>query len=261
MTISKEAEYDQKQIKVLELLWGKGFLSPGGTDEIDLIVNQRNLENKIILDIGCGSGGALIYFSEKFNIKHAIGIDIEPQVINQANFHKNNLKNPKNVDFRIVSPGKFNFDDESFDVIFSKDSFLHIKDKENLCRDIFRLLKPGGFLIASDWMRVDDNIPSNEMKEYIKAEGLSMQMCSLERYTNALIESGFINIKIKDRNEWYTNLAEQEIKALKGKLWVNLNKILEKNEANETISIWEKMLGVLKSGEHRPGHFMADKPF
>ena len=90
MIISKESEYDQKQIKVLELLWGKGFLSPGGTDEIDLIVNQRNLENKTILDIGCGSGGALIYFSEKFNIKQAIGIDIEPHVINQANFHKNN---------------------------------------------------------------------------------------------------------------------------------------------------------------------------
>ena len=261
MIISKESEYDQKQIKVLELLWGKGFLSPGGTEEIDLIVNQRNLENKTILDIGCGSGGALIYFSEKFNIKQAIGIDIEPHVINQANFHKNNSKNPEKLDFEVVSPGKFNFGDESFDVIFSKDSFLHIENKENLCRDIFRLLKPGGFLIASDWMRIDDNIPSHEMKEYIIAEGLSMQMCSLKRYFNALTESGFINIKIKDRNKWYTNLAKQEILDLRGKLWVNLVKILGKNEANKTIHIWEKMLGVLKSGEHRPGHFMADKPF
>ena len=40
MSITDEAEYGQKQINTLELIWGEGFLSPGGIQEIDYVLNN-----------------------------------------------------------------------------------------------------------------------------------------------------------------------------------------------------------------------------
>ncbi len=37
-------------------------------------------------------------------------------------------------------------------MVFSKDAMVHIPDKEALFADIFRVLKPGGSVIAGDWM-------------------------------------------------------------------------------------------------------------
>ena len=54
MSITDEGEYGKKQIDTLEMIWGEGYLSPGGASEIDLILNDKSLKNKKILDIGMG---------------------------------------------------------------------------------------------------------------------------------------------------------------------------------------------------------------
>ena len=36
--------------------------------------------------------------------------------------------------------------------------------------------------------------------------------------------------------------------------------LIGENEATNTIEIWNKMIGVLDSGEHRPGHIRARMP-
>ena len=62
MSITDEGEYGKKQIDTLEMIWGEGYLSPGGASEIDLILNDKSLKNKKILDIGCGCGSAAFHF-------------------------------------------------------------------------------------------------------------------------------------------------------------------------------------------------------
>jgi hypothetical protein len=36
--------------------------------------------------------------------------------------------------------------------------------------------------------------------------------------------------------------------------------LIGETEAAKTIEIWKKMIGVLESGEHRPGHIRARMP-
>ena len=180
-------------------------------------------------------------------------------MIDRANELKTNYNLEKFVDFKVIKPGPLKFKDASFEMVFSKDTFLHIVDKEKLAEDLFRVIKPGEFLCVSDWMRVDDNPPSTLMKEYIQMEGLSMNMCSLQRYSKALKNAGFKNIQLRDRNAWYLEVAKRELNDLQSVYYKKLIDILGKEDADLTIKIWEKMVEVLASGEHRPGHFYAEK--
>ena len=48
------SDYDDSHINFLETLWGEGFLSPGGSNEVELIIGEVDLNHKKILDFGCG---------------------------------------------------------------------------------------------------------------------------------------------------------------------------------------------------------------
>ena len=179
MSLTDEGHYGPKQLNMLKTIWGEGFLSPGGTDEIDQILKGLDLKGKKVLDIGCGTGGAVFHMIEKYGANEAIGIDPEPLVIETANdlAIKKGISNK--VKFICTKPGEHNFEDKSFQVVFSKEAFLHIIDKKKLLQEINDILVDDGILSVGDWMRNDDNEPSAQMKEYIAAEGLDMYMCSL----------------------------------------------------------------------------------
>ena len=259
MSLTDEGHYGPKQLNLLKVVWGEGFLSPGGTDEIDEIMTGVNANGKTVLDIGCGCGGAAFHLLKKYNVKSVEGIDPEPLVIKTANqlAIKNNLQYV--TIFKQINPGPLDYDDESFDMIFSKEAFLHIPDKEALLKNVHRILKPGGLIVVSDWMRMDDNPPSKQMQEYIDAEGLDMLMYSLEKYKELLQENNFTDIVIKDRHDWYLKKAKKELEDIEGPLYQKVLDVLGLEETIGAIDIWKKLIGVLEIGEHRPGHFRAKK--
>ena len=72
--------YSKNHIEFLEKLWGDGYLSPGGPDEVKRILGSIKLSNATVLDIGCGSGGITVSLFEDYGAKKVIGIDIETDV-------------------------------------------------------------------------------------------------------------------------------------------------------------------------------------
>ena len=114
-------------------------------------------------------------------------------------------------------------------------------------------------IIVSDWMRIDDKTPSEQMQNYIAAEGLDMFMCSLKKYKELLKLTNFIDIEIRDRNEWYLQKAKKELEEIEGPLYQKVVDVLGTEETIGAIDIWKKLIGVLTIGEHRPGHFRATK--
>ena len=57
-----------------------------------------------------------------------------------------------NVEFKLVEPGPLPFDNEVFDVVFSKDAIVHIENKLAFYQEALRVLKKGGVFIWSDWL-------------------------------------------------------------------------------------------------------------
>lgn len=68
-----------------------------------------------------------------------------------------------------VAPGALPLPEATFDVVFSKDSITHIPDKHALMAEVFRVLKPGGMFLASDWPIGTEGGPSPGMAACIAA--------------------------------------------------------------------------------------------
>ena len=257
---NEEPDYDDTHINFLETLWGEGFLSPGGANEVDLIIGEVDLNQKRILDFGCGCGGAIFHIAEKYSVSELLGVDIEGSVINRAKHLAAKKSFQQVAKFQLIKPDQLPLKESSFDVVFSKDALIHVPDKKQIFTQIYKVLKPGGHLIAGDWMTWDKGYRTAEMQGYLNAEGLDFHMSSLSSYNLDLIGAGFASICLQDRQEWYLAKATQELNSLKNELNDEIIGILGYNEALRQIEVWEKMIVVLKSGEHRPGHFSAIKP-
>ena len=252
--------YGEHEITFLEELWGEGFLSPGGADEVARTVDGVSLAGKTVVDIGCGSGGATVALVRDHGAGRVIGIDVEAPVCARARARVERDGLTDHIDIRLVSPGPLPFDDGSVDIVFSKDSIVHIADKETLAADVFRVLLPGGWFVASDWLIAHDREPSPEMAAYIAAEALDFGMASPHRYRVALEAAGFVDVELVSRNEWYREVARDELDRLTGSERAHFESVIGAEALKKQIATWTAMLPVLESGEHCPHHIRARKP-
>lgn len=255
-----EMLYDDRHIATLEDIWGEGFLSPGGPEEVARVLDGLDLRGKRVLDIGCGSGAIAVLMAQDYGAAEVIGIDVEDDVCNAARRLAEKKGVADAVSIRKVEPGPLDFPDQHFDLVFSKDSIIHIPDKETLCADVFRILRPGGWFAASDWLTSHDGEPSAEMKIYIEAEDLDFAMASPNRYQSALEAAGFESIALRNRNSWYREVANDELAYLQGEGRARLEREFGHEFHAGLVDTWEKMIVVLKTGEHCPHHLRGRRP-
>ncbi len=251
--------YDKQSINFLELIWGEGYLSPGGPEEVARLLTGLDLNEKKVLDIGCGAGGITLSLARDYGAARVVGIDVEEPVCETARKLVDEAGFSDRVEIQKVAPGPFPFDDSEFDVVFSKDSIIHISDKETLAEQAFRVLKPNGWFVASDWLISHDDEPTPQMKQYIELEGLEFAMASPVRYQRALENAGFSDISLFNRNSWYFEQAKQELAELTGPRRQEFEQAIGVDLLQANIDTWTAMVKVLQSGEHCPHHFRGCK--
>ncbi len=252
--------YDDLHIAFLEALWGEGYLSPGGPQEVSRVLEGLDLTGKHVLDIGCGSGAITLSLAVDHGAAQVVGIDVEAPVCEAARARIVSAGAQDRVKIRQVEPGPFAFPDQAFDIVFSKDSIIHIPDKDFLAREVFRVLRPGGWLAASDWLISHDHHPSPEMQAYIKLEALDFAMASPARYEAALVDAGFGEIRLLNRNRWYADTAKEELGWLTGPKRPALDKQFGADFIEAQIATWNAMIAVLSTGEHCPHHIRGQRP-
>ena len=261
MNVTETAElYHDQMIGMLERVWGDGWLSPGGPAEVARLLEGLDIRGKSVLDIGCGAGGVDTLLVGTHGAAYVTGIDVEDTVLAHARERAGKAGLSTRTGFLKVEPGPLPFPPETFDIVFSKDSIVHIPDKHTLMRDVFRVLKPGGWFVASDWLIGHDHEPSAEMKAYIESEGLDFGMASPMRYADAMASAGFEKVETRSRNAWYRGRAREELTLMKGALYTEAVEKLGQAFVDHNIEIWSNMLPVLESGEHCPTHLRSWKP-
>lgn len=255
-----EVLYDAQVIGFLEDIWGDGFLSPGGPDEVARVLDGVEIAGKHVLDIGSGSGACGVLLVQKHDAARVTGIDVEGPVCEAARRRAQSAGIADRFDIQKVTPGPFPFEAEKFDVVFSKDSIIHIPDKAAMAQEAFRVLTPGGQFAASDWLISHDGAPSAQMADYIQEEGLDFAMASPKTYRKAMEDAGFVDVELVNRNPWYAEVAAKELGWLTGPKRSDLSARYGTAFIDHQVAIWTKLVGVLKSGEHCPHHIRGRRP-
>ncbi len=255
-----EDEYNETFVSYLEVIWGEGYLSPGGPAEVGRILEGLDLKGLKVLDIGCGTGGVAVSLAAEYGAARVIGVDVEDPVLTFARRRARERGLEGRVEFIKVKPGPLPFAANEFDLVFSKDSMIHIPDKEALFADVMRILKPGGRFAASDWLSSHDGAPSPVMKRYLETEGLGFGMGSPERYRRALAAAGFEDVRLVNRNAWYATVARQELTDMEGPLYAKGVAAAGQAETDRNIGIWRAMVPALEIGELCPHHLHGRKP-
>lgn len=254
-----ETEYTDEFAAGLELMWGEGFLSPGGPEEVTLIVRGLDLQGKEILDIGSGLGGPSMCLVSQHGAGRVVGIDIEPLNVKRATNYAAKAGLSERLTFQTVDGSSFPFEDGSFDIIFSKDAITEAPNKESLFFESFRVLRPNGWVAMSDWFRGSAPF-TPEMKRWIKDVGVTLEMTTLDETANQLRRMGFVDVLIQDRNEWYRDYSRREAERMAGENRHRFEQLLGKEETDDWIKETKLKSDVVAQGQLRPGHLRARKP-
>ena len=157
-------KYTKDYLRVSQTVFGQGAISPGGLQELQEILSGVDLAGKSVIDIGCGLGGFTVMLVEEFGAASVEGHDVVPLLIEEAKKLVNARDLAHCVVCRLVpADGSIAAPDQSADIIFSKDSIIHIPNRGDFYKEVFRVLKPDGTFDASDWLRAE-GIDSEKMQ-------------------------------------------------------------------------------------------------
>lgn len=259
---SGDEEYDvysPEFLAMLQSIWGDGFLAPGGTGAVDTLVRDIDVSNKTVLDIGSALGGPAFHLVEKHNAKSVVGIELQEQLVEQAREAAQSRGLDGRVEFKAVRPGPLLFADETFDIVFSKDSIIHVADKIAMVEEIKRVLVPGGCVVIGDWFSGHEPL-SPEAEAWVEATGLTFTFKPIEDFAALFVNAGFINVRTEDRNAWYVELSKRDVEALKGEAGRKLAEMIGEKGASEWLQRSTRRSLVAEQGHLRPGNVWANKP-
>lgn len=253
-----QGEYHDAMVAMLELIWGEGFMAPGGADLVRETLAGLDLCDKLVVDMGCGIGGGSLILAGEMGAR-VIGIDIEPPLIQRAQRYVEKAGLAERIELVLSIPGPLPLDDASVDVVYSSGVFTQIADKLGGFRDVYRVLRPGGLFVSYDWMRAPEPY-SSDMRYWFEVEGLTYAMETLEAHGRILQEAGFVDIVLNDDGGWYRGKVHEEHELMTGALAAKMSALLGPEQQAHFVENWRAMAVVLDRGELRPGRYRGRKP-
>ncbi|KAI3518106.1 hypothetical protein L1887_06496 [Cichorium endivia] len=246
-------QYKSSGILRYERIFGQGFVSTGGIDTTKEFVAMLDLKaGQKVLDVGCGIGGGDFYMAETFDVD-VVGIDLSVNMISFALERSIGLK--CSVEFEVADCTKKTYPDNSFDVIYSRDTILHIQDKPALFRTFYKWLKPGGKVLISDYCRKSGK-PSQDFAEYIKQRGYDLH--DVETYGKMLKDAGFVDVIAEDRTEQFREVLKRELERVEKEKEEFIQDFSEE-DYNDIVGGWKSKLVRTGSDEQKWGLFVAKK--
>ena len=167
ITDSNIVFHDEFDAEIYDWKWGKKY----GSEEMERMLGEYCVYmgeelGRVgrYLDIGCGTGTAVVNLSLTDRIEEAHGSDISIGMLRAC--HKNAKGAHTHVILTQSNAESLPYRDESFDFITCHAILHHVPHPEQVVREVHRLLKPGGRALVAEPVF---HISRNEFQESIAA--------------------------------------------------------------------------------------------
>lgn len=220
-------------------------------------------DDAVIADLGCRDAAFLSGFLEAFpdKIKSAVGVDV-----NDKGFK--NVKYKKPIKLKVMDCSKkLEFDDNTFDFVFSKDMFECVPDKDFLVSEIHRILKPGGTVVCvnCDWESIAYNGKNKELiSKAIHAYAVTKQpwMDDLDSWIGRRMYGFFNQSNLFQSSVSVYNVVETEYK--EGTFGYELSKdiawLFKENTGAFAEKEYDEFIENLQAAE-KDGSYIFSKPY
>jgi len=215
MSDNRDSQYSNRIVDSMEEIFGKGFLSPGGPQEVVRAFRDMPISGASVLDWGCGLGGATMALARDLNAASVLGIDVDAGNLERAAKNIEDAGLNDRISLTLVEPGPMPLPDNRFDVIFTQAALCHIAEKAEIMADYARVLVPGGRVMCVDWMKGDMTPPSpayTDWDDILRQEGLDFTFLSAGHHIEAMQSVGFENVQVGDESETALKLARDVLK-------------------------------------------------
>ena len=141
--MSEDPEYHDAMIDMLELIWGRDYMAPGGAGNVANLLSDLDVKGRRVLDVGCGLGRILIPLQELGF--EAVGLESCAYYRREARIRAGNdtleIRSQSIFDFEIPPEERFDAALSVFSVLgYSADPVQDILFSQRLAAT----LKPGG---------------------------------------------------------------------------------------------------------------------
>lgn len=150
----------------------------------------------VVIDLGSGAGNdAFIARNETGETGKVIGIDFTPAMIEKARANAEKI-GFHNVEFRQGDIEHMPVPDNTADVIVSNCVLNLVPNKENVIKEVFRVLKPGGHFSISDIV-LQGGLPATIQEAAEMYAGCVSGAIQKQLYLELIEKTGFKNITIQ----------------------------------------------------------------
>lgn len=165
---------------------------------------QNNLirDGQTVLDIGSGSGTDLIIAALQVGKNgRVVGIDLTPSMLHKAN----RMLEQAGINYATLVEGSgaaLPFLDETFDIVISNGVINLIPDKTAVFQNIFRVLKPGGYLSIADIVLQKEVSENSRDNPKLWAECI-VGALPRDAYLSLIQKAGFRDVSTTDELDYF----------------------------------------------------------
>jgi MPBQ/MSBQ methyltransferase len=142
-----------------------------------------------ILDIACGTGATTRYLTKYYAPENITGINISEKQLQRAKVNAPGCK------FLVMDATHLLFQDNSFDAVISVEAAFHFCTRRRFLSEVYRVLRPGGYLVLSDilfCLGAEDLAPMLHIQNWV---------ASPAAYGGLLRNAGFQQVRVIDATE------------------------------------------------------------
>jgi len=253
-----ELRWDTTRIAVVQKVWGKGFIAPGGKETLLDLAGPLDLKRGMqVLDLGAGLGGPARVLAKRFGAR-VTGLEANRGLAEAGRALSSRVVLPTRASVRslaerheVLAPG-------AYDRIFSKDVLFTVRDKARLLALAEALLADGGRMLLVDYVVAADSRQTPAVEAWMAADPARPAPWSIEEYIEALTGLG-LSLRIDD-------ISGETRRAING-AWAGFlarrrRPSLDRRAAQMLLDearLWSRRAKLLRTGELRACRILAER--
>ena len=143
---------------------------PYGFSATDKLLSRIELNrSKHVLDVGCGAGHTSAYVAKNYDCL-VTGVDVAQDAVDRAKALHEREPYFDRLSFVVSDILKLAFADGQFDVVLCESVLFFVHDKEAACKEMARVLKPGGYLALNEVIVADTSAKRKFQDYFLRPE-------------------------------------------------------------------------------------------